>query len=168
MEAPFGGGDADAVLRLARAEAARWHHRTVTLTHVASVMANLYPVAFDLRFGRFGRFGRELISDLLRAGTSCGSLATATALLRRGDTVERVVVALHEFLAFPEVLVDRSEREDHERWLVLQILDRLRAYRRKREGVVLDELYVLIAALRVVEFDDAHEAMKTHLREATR
>jgi len=50
-----------------------------------------------------------------------------------------------------------------EKWLVSAINDRFSSYENNPSGDVLDELYVLIAALKVLGLDGAHEATKARL-----
>lgn len=50
-----------------------------------------------------------------------------------------------------------------EKWLVNAINARFTTYANKPSSEVLDELYVLIAALKVLGLDGAHEAMKAKL-----
>ncbi len=151
----------EGILTLAEAEARRWHHRAAGVEHVAYVMATAYPREFAVRFGRAGR---GLIEDVLRWRAPAGGLALARRTLEASATVEDALVALHDLVSPPDVVVEDVERTAHERWLVLLIEDRFRSYRRRRDNMVLDELYVLIATLKVVGFPDAHEAMKTRLR----
>ena len=55
-------------------------------------------------------------------------------------------------------------RGGHDQWLVAETLTRLRRYElAPREGL-LDELYVLVGALKVAGYIDAYEAMRTRLR----
>jgi repressor LexA len=53
-----------------------------------------------------------------------------------------------------------------EKWLVDAINQRFAMYSNQPSGEVLDELYVLIAALKVLGLDGAHEAMKVKLIQA--
>lgn len=157
--------DIDGILKLAEAEAARWRHREPTPVHVASVLATAYPREFAQRFGRAGR---SLLHDLLRTRVPAGNARTARRILETSRTIEDVLDTLHDAVGLPDLLVEEIEHAAHERWLVLLIEDRFRSYRRKADNLVLDELYVLIATLKVVGFTDAHEAMKAQLREVRR
>jgi hypothetical protein len=159
---PVWGSDTlEGILTLAEAEARRWRHRAPGVEHVALVMATAYPHEFAVRFGRAGR---SLIEDVLRWRAPAGGLALARRALESAHTVDDALAALHDLVSPPDVVVESVERTAHERWLVLLIEDRFRSYRRRRDNVVLDELYVLIATLKVVGFPDAHEAMKARLR----
>jgi repressor LexA len=55
-----------------------------------------------------------------------------------------------------------------EKWLVNAINERFEVYKKQAASETLDELYVLIAALKVLGLDGAHEAMKSKLIEARR
>lgn len=51
-----------------------------------------------------------------------------------------------------------------EKWLVEAVEDRFRRYQTAPSSELLDELYVLIGALKVLGFHGAYEAMRTKLR----
>lgn len=53
--------------------------------------------------------------------------------------------------------------QGQEKWLVSAINDRFSSYENQPNGDVLDELYVLIAALKVLGLNEAHEATKVRL-----
>ena len=153
-------GTIDDILGLAIVEATRWRHRAPSLTHVAYVMAKVYPREFAQRFGRAGH---DVLEDMLRVGVATGSIRTARRILQTSVSIDEALLALHDVVDLPDVMVDDLEHAAHSRWLVLQIEDRFRAYTRKSNDLVLDELYVLIATLKVVGFVTAHEAMKARL-----
>lgn len=50
-----------------------------------------------------------------------------------------------------------------EKWIVDAVTSRFDAYEKQADGDLLDELYVLIAALKVLGLDAAHEATKVRL-----
>lgn len=152
----------DAVFELAHDEAKRWNDRSSNLTHVTYVLAGLFREDFDRHFGKFGRI---ILEGLLRSHRSCGSLNRARTMLTSAISIDDAMRVLHDYLAFPEVLVEDMELEAHERWLVSLVEDRFRAYARREESETLDELYVLIAALKVAGPEDAHQAMKARLHE---
>lgn len=54
-----------------------------------------------------------------------------------------------------------------EKWLVDAVNERFALYAQKTTPQMLDELYVLIGALKVLGFDGAYEAMRVKLAEAT-
>lgn len=158
-------GEIDAVFELTRAEAKRWKDRNANLTHVTYVLAGLFREDFDRHFGKFGWI---MLEGLLRSHRSCGSLGRAKAMLTSAASIDDAMRVFHQYLAFPDVLVEDMELEAHERWLVNLIEDRFRAYDRRRASDTLDELYVLIAALKVAGLEDAHQAMKAQLLEIRR
>ncbi len=51
-----------------------------------------------------------------------------------------------------------------EKWLVDEINERFRTYQASPNARTLDELYVLIGALKILGLDGAHEATKTRLQ----
>jgi len=51
----------------------------------------------------------------------------------------------------------------NERWLIEEINNRFTQIQKEFDSNLLDELYVLIAALKVVGLEDAHLSMKTRL-----
>ena len=55
-----------------------------------------------------------------------------------------------------------------EKWLVESITDRFAAYAHSPNQMTLDELYVLIGALKILGLDGAHESMKVRLAQAMR
>lgn len=57
----------------------------------------------------------------------------------------------------------KTPTQGQEKWLVSAINDRFSSYENQPNGDVLDELYVLIAALKVLGLDEAHEATKVRL-----
>jgi len=57
---------------------------------------------------------------------------------------------------------------NREKWLVEAVNERFSRYDAAPNPQLLDELYVLVGALKVLGFDGAYEAMRTKLAEATR
>lgn len=53
-----------------------------------------------------------------------------------------------------------------EKWLVEAVEVRLSQYATSKDGHILDELYVLIGALKVLGFDGGYEAMRAKLTQA--
>lgn len=50
-----------------------------------------------------------------------------------------------------------------ERWLVEAVMERFTLYDKQRSPQLLDEIYVLIGALKVLGFDGAYESMRARL-----
>jgi len=61
-----------------------------------------------------------------------------------------------------------SAGASRERWLVGAVEARFALYNAKPDSQVLDELYVLIGALKVLGFDSAYEAMRSKLASIVR
>lgn len=55
-----------------------------------------------------------------------------------------------------------------EKWLVEAIRERFERYKSQPSSQLLDELYVLVGALKVLGFDGAYEAMRARLAEVVR
>lgn len=58
-----------------------------------------------------------------------------------------------------------SKDASKEKWLVEAIHERFDRYKQASDATVLDELYVLIGALKVLGFEGAYVAMRTELAE---
>ncbi len=56
-----------------------------------------------------------------------------------------------------------AARTAREKWLVDAVNARFTLYGQKKDQITLDELYVLIGALKVLGFDGAYEAMRSKL-----
>lgn len=56
-----------------------------------------------------------------------------------------------------------AARTAREKWLVDAVNARFELYAQKKDQMTLDELYVLIGALKVLGFDGAYEAMRAKL-----
>jgi SOS-response transcriptional repressor LexA len=59
--------------------------------------------------------------------------------------------------------VHKSVSPAQEKWLINAVTERFDAYESKSNEKVLDELYVLIGALKILGLSEAHEAMKARL-----
>jgi hypothetical protein len=163
VTAPANGFEIAGILALAEEEARRRRHRQVGALHVAHVLGTLFPQDLERHFGVFGRM---LLDDLLngRRVWNRGNAARAASILESATSADDALSKLREYLALPELFTDRVERAAHERWLVAAIDDRFRAYRIQPTQPLLDELYILVAVLRVLGLPSAHEATKARLR----
>jgi SOS-response transcriptional repressor LexA len=61
-----------------------------------------------------------------------------------------------------------AARTAREKWLVEAVNARFALYDQKKDQMTLDELYVLIGALKVLGFDGAYEAMRSKLSDIVR
>lgn len=61
-----------------------------------------------------------------------------------------------------------SASSSREKWLVEAVTERFSRYEAAPNPQLLDELYVLIGALKVLGFETAYEAMRTRLGEVTK
>lgn len=162
---------ADRILELAQSETKRWGGSESSLTHVAFVLASHWQKEFA---EIFGPKGRESVEYMLRTKMFRGDEAAVRALLANADDIQGVIKAVHEALEIPGgapasdapsavASAPEADSTDHETWLVTQIEDRFVTYADKPTSDVLDELYVLIAALKVGGLEAAHERMKQKL-----
>ncbi len=88
--------------------------------------------------------------------------------LRKRDNSARsleVVSAEYGSGAGPEVKVSHSKDANKEKWLVDAVLERVAQYKDSHQATTLDELYVLIGALKVLGFEAAYMSMRTELAE---
>lgn len=81
--------------------------------------------------------------------------------LRKRDRSARSleVVTTH----FDDVPVRKGPTPAQEKWLINSVNDKFNAFENTRSPETLDELYVLVGALKVLGLDGAHIAMKTRL-----
>jgi SOS-response transcriptional repressor LexA len=59
--------------------------------------------------------------------------------------------------------IHRAVTPSQEKWIINAITERFESLENKHDNSVLDELYVLIGALKILGLDDAHIAMKARL-----
>ncbi len=92
--------------------------------------------------------------------------------LRKRDNSARsleVVSAVYGTGAGPSTIKTSSAASSsREKWLVEAVNERFGRYEQAPNPQLLDELYVLVGALKVLEFDEAYEAMRSKLASATR
>jgi SOS-response transcriptional repressor LexA len=92
--------------------------------------------------------------------------------LRKRDNSARsleVVSAEYGTGAGPSsVTATSSAGSSREKWLVEAVNERFGRYSHASSPQLLDELYVLIGALKVLGFDEAYEAMRSKLADATK
>lgn len=160
MSAALDPAEVEEILRMAAADAERLGHWGPRVTHAVHALSVRHRESFD---GHFGRFGRTLVEDLLRRGRGAGPMKHAREMLDDAATVDDAMVAFREYLHLPAASAEELERDAHERWLVAVIEDRFRSYEIRRRNDVLDELYVLIAALKVTGFESSHQALRARL-----
>ncbi|TAL15285.1 hypothetical protein EPN95_00125 [Patescibacteria group bacterium] len=59
--------------------------------------------------------------------------------------------------------INKTVTASQEKWIINAITDRFDSLEKQHNDSVLDELYVLIGALKILGLDDAHVAMKARL-----
>lgn len=91
--------------------------------------------------------------------------------LRKRDNSARsleVVSADYGTGAGPSTKVNSGANSSREKWLVESVTERFGRYEDAPNPQLLDELYVLIGALKVLGFDGAYESMRARLAGMTR
>ncbi|MBC7943215.1 hypothetical protein H7X68_01815 [Candidatus Saccharibacteria bacterium] len=64
---------------------------------------------------------------------------------------------------FDDVPTRKGPTPAQEKWIINAVTERFNSLEQKHDDSVLDELYVLIGALKILGLTDAHLAMKTRL-----
>ncbi len=79
-----------------------------------------------------------------------------------------VVSAEYGTGAGPSLVKSSTAGSSKEKWMVEAIDERFTRYKQQANPQLLDELYVLIGALKVLGFDGAYEAMRSKLADLSR
>ena len=85
----------------------------------------------------------------------------AKGYVRKRDNSARSLEVVTTHL--DEMPIHKAPTPAQEKWVVSAIVDRFNAIEKTFNQESLDELYVLIGALKVLKLDGAHVAMKTRL-----
>jgi len=88
--------------------------------------------------------------------------------LRKRDNSARsleVVSANYGNGAGPSAMVSTGKTAAKEKWLVEAVRERFDAYAKSPEPSLVDELYVLIGALKVLGFEGAYQGLRSELAE---
>ncbi len=89
----------------------------------------------------------------------------AKGYLRKSDNSARSLTVVTTHVDSP---VRKVASPSQEKWLIDAITSRFDDYNQTKSETTLDELYVLIGALKILGLNDAHLAMKTRLAELRR
>lgn len=81
--------------------------------------------------------------------------------LRKGDRSARSLEVVTTHL--DDAPVKKTPSPAQEKWIINAVTDRFNELEKSDDATVLDELYVLIGALKILGLDGAHVAMKTRL-----
>lgn len=81
--------------------------------------------------------------------------------LRKSDHSARSLEVVTTRLEDP--LAHKTPTQSQEKWLVKAITEKFRVFDEAHSPEILDELYVLVGALKILGLDGAHVAMKTRL-----
>lgn len=95
----------------------------------------------------------------------------ARGYLQKRDNSARtleVVSAEYGTGAGPSAIKSSTAGSSKEKWLVEAVNERFDRYKQQPNPQLLDELYVLIGALKVLGFEGAYEAMRAKLAELPR
>lgn len=84
--------------------------------------------------------------------------------LRKSDNSARSLTVVTTHVDSP---VKKTATPSQEKWLIDAITVRFDAYAQMKNETTLDELYVLIGALKILGLDEAHLAMKARLKQPT-
>lgn len=95
-------------------------------------------------------------------------LITKGYLRKRDNSARSLEVVSSEYKAGSGPAQQTAGGTAKEKWLVEAIEARFTQYKGGPTPQLLDELYVLIGALKVLGFDGAYEAMRSKLAQATR
>ncbi len=85
--------------------------------------------------------------------------------LRKSDNSARSLTVVTTHIDSP---IKKIATPSQEKWLIDAITTRFDDYNQTKSEATLDELYVLVGALKVLGLNDAHLAMKTRLAELRR
>jgi SOS-response transcriptional repressor LexA len=91
--------------------------------------------------------------------------------VRKRDNSARsleVVSAQYGTGAGPAAAVASPKNAAKEKWLVDAVRERFDAYKQSSDSATLDELYVLIGALKVLGFEGAYQSMRSKLAEVVK
>lgn len=91
-------------------------------------------------------------------------------LRKRDNSARSLEVVSSNYVPGKSVSEGGTKNPAKEKWLVEAVEARLSAYKNSPSAQLLDELYVLVGALKVLGFDGAYEAMRAklvHVRESS-
>lgn len=85
----------------------------------------------------------------------------AKGYLRKRDNSARSLEVVTTHL--DDATARKAPTPTQEKWIINAVTERFDSFEQKHDDSVLDELYVLIGALKILGLDDAHVAMKSRL-----
>lgn len=85
----------------------------------------------------------------------------AKGYVRKRDNSARSLEVITTHL--DDAPIHRAVSASQEKWIINAVTERFEGIERQHDDSVLDELYVLIGALKILGLEDAHIAMKTRL-----
>lgn len=114
----------------------------------------------------YGPSYREIMNGLSYKSVSTvaihiNGLITGGYLRKRDNSARSLEVVSAEYGTTPAAL--KTGGTAKEKWLVEAVKERFVMYQTAASPQLLDELYVLIGALKVLGFDGAYEAMRSQL-----
>lgn len=113
----------------------------------------------------YGPSYREVMSGLDYKSVSTvaihiNGLISKGYLRKRDNSARSLEVVTTQLGSLPETPKPTPVKE---KWLVEAVTSRFEAYETSRDPQVLDEIYVLIGALKILGLDDAHQSLKARL-----
>jgi SOS-response transcriptional repressor LexA len=113
----------------------------------------------------YGPSYREVMAGLgyksvSTVATHIDGLITRGYLRKRDNSARSLEVVTTKLGSLPEQAKLTPVKE---KWLVEAVTNRFEEYEKSKQPQTLDEIYVLIGALKILGLDDAHLALKTRL-----
>ena len=113
----------------------------------------------------YGPSYREVMAGLgyksvSTVATHIDGLITRGYLRKRDNSARSLEVVTTKLGSLPEQSKPTPVKE---KWLVEAVTNRFEEYEKSKQPQTLDEIYVLIGALKILGLDDAHLALKTRL-----
>lgn len=89
-------------------------------------------------------------------------LITRGYLRKRDNSARSLEVVSTNLESLPEPVITKTPAK--EKWLVEVVNGRFEEYDKTKDQRTLDEIYVLVGALKILGLEDAHEALKARLK----
>ncbi len=86
----------------------------------------------------------------------------AKGYVRKRDNSARSLEVITTHL--DDAPIRKAPTATQEKWIINAVTDRFESLEQRHDSAVLDELYVLIGALKILGLEDAHIAMKARLQ----
>lgn len=154
------------ILDLARSEVKRWGGTEPSFTHVAFVLSQMSPEEF---LTGFGVSGSDHLHRLLTAKVFPGTETEVRAVLAGTDNHLSAIRAVRRELPGEVSEPNFDDWADttlsRKAWLTEIVEEKLDTFAHTPTDALLDEIYVIVGALRIVGFQNAYEGAHARLRE---